>query len=298
MKHAFLIMAHTNYPLVARLLKKLDHENNNIYLHIDAKSTLTEEDKTLLLGSCTKSTVKFTPRYSVNWGAYSQINIEMRMLEFASADQNDYYHFLSGVDFPIKPMAYIHEFFENHKGTEFVHFCSDEFNASQKKRFSYYHFLQEKCGRQHNIYMYIKFGLLLLQKILRVDRTRKFKEYEYKGGSNWVSVTHDFVCYLLGKQDLIKKMFRDSACCDEFFLQTVLYNSPYKEKIYNLSSDDTAVTNLRFIDWERGDKAAGSPYTFKADDFHTLLASENLFCRKVGNATDAQTALLEKLEEL
>ena len=34
MKHAFLIMAHTNYPLVARLLKKLDHENNNIYLHI------------------------------------------------------------------------------------------------------------------------------------------------------------------------------------------------------------------------------------------------------------------------
>ena len=118
MRHAFLIMAHNNYPLVARLLKKLEHEDNDIYIHIDAKSPFTEDDEKLLKGSCEKSEVIFTDRFNVNWGSYSQINNQLCLLERATKGNYDYYHFLSGVDFPIKPMAYIHEFFENHAGKQ------------------------------------------------------------------------------------------------------------------------------------------------------------------------------------
>lgn len=37
-KHAMLIMAHTNWGQLTKLLKLLDDERNDIYLHIDANS--------------------------------------------------------------------------------------------------------------------------------------------------------------------------------------------------------------------------------------------------------------------
>ena len=37
-KHAYLIMAHTQPELLKMLLKKLDDERNDIYLHIDSKA--------------------------------------------------------------------------------------------------------------------------------------------------------------------------------------------------------------------------------------------------------------------
>ena len=35
MKHAFLIIAHNEYPVLEVLLSMLDDERNDIYLHID-----------------------------------------------------------------------------------------------------------------------------------------------------------------------------------------------------------------------------------------------------------------------
>lgn len=298
MKHAFMIMAHTNYGLVSRLLKKLDHPDNTIYMHIDAKSSFSKEDEDLLVSSCQYSPVIMVDRYRVNWGGYSQINIEMRMLEFASRNQHDYYHFLSGVDFPTKSMEYIHTFFEKNAGYEFVHFCDDEFNRQESRRYCFYHFFQEKCGRTNNPYMLARKGLLLAQMILGVDRTKKHKELDFKCGSNWVSITHDFVVYLLSKQEQIKKMFSRSHCCDEVFLQTILYNSPFKEKIFSVSSDESALHNLRSVDWARGDRKLGAPYTYTVSDYEELVNSQNLFCRKITDSTPEGNALIEKLEQL
>ena len=298
MKHAFLIMAHTNYGLVSRLLKKLDHPDNTIYIHIDAKSSFSKEDEALLVSSCQYSEVIMVNRYCVNWGGYSQINIEMRMLEFAASNKHEYYHFLSGVDFPTKSMEYIHTFFEKNAGYEFVHFCSDEFNQKQTRRYCLHHFFQEKCGRTNNLYTIARKGLLVVQALLGVDRTKKYKAIKFKCGSNWVSITHEFVVYLLSKQEQIRKMFSRSHCCDEVFLQTILYNSPFKEKIFSVSDDDSILTNLRSVDWTRGDQKLGSPYTYTVNDYEELINSPNLFCRKVTDSTPEGNALIEKLEQL
>lgn len=39
MKHAFLIIAHNEYPVLEVLLSMLDDERNDIYLHIDKRAT-------------------------------------------------------------------------------------------------------------------------------------------------------------------------------------------------------------------------------------------------------------------
>lgn len=298
MKHAFLIMAHTNYNLLGRLLKKLDHSDNTIYIHIDAKSPFSAEDRDFLVGCCRYSEIVMVDRYHANWGGYSLIDIELRMLECASSGNYDYYHFLSGADFPIKPMEYIHTFFHKNAGYEFVHFCSDDFNQKQSYRYRRFHFFQERCGRTNNIYRFVKRGLLFAQKILGVDRTKKYSNIDFKCGSQWASFTNEFAAYLLSKRKLIQSIFSFSFCCDEVFLQTILYNSPFKNKIFTVSEDEPILPNLRSIDWERSDKTSGSPYTYTIDDYEELVNSKNLFCRKVTDATPEGNALIEKLEQL
>ena len=43
MKHAYLIMAHDKFEQLAMLLQCLDYPDNDIYIHIDKKPTVTGE---------------------------------------------------------------------------------------------------------------------------------------------------------------------------------------------------------------------------------------------------------------
>lgn len=45
MKHAFLIIAHNEYPVLEVLLSMLDDERNDIYLHIDKYRTVSANKK-------------------------------------------------------------------------------------------------------------------------------------------------------------------------------------------------------------------------------------------------------------
>lgn len=70
-------------------------------------------------------------------------------------------------------------------------------------------------------------------------------------------------------------MFNHTFCPDEIFLQTVLWNSPYKNNIYDY--EDEYHSCLRYIDWKRGE-----PYIWKENDFDELINSTNkcFFARK------------------
>ena len=67
----------------------------------------------------------------------------MELLKAAIKGNYDYYHLISGMDLPIKTQKEIHEFFENNKGKEFIHFGTNE---DARKRCQYYWFYQEKLG--------------------------------------------------------------------------------------------------------------------------------------------------------
>lgn len=292
MKHAFLIMAHDNWKILARLIRKLDHIDNDIYLHIDAKAIIGDVSRELQ-DICRFSKIYYIERTNVVWGAYSQINCEMRLFDEASKRKYDYYHLLSGIDFPIKSMKDIHCFFEKNSGFEFIHMCDKEFIEKNDDRHKYYRFLQEKIGRNCDMFLcQIERVLVFVQKVLKVNRDYKFSDVIYLCGSNWCSITHEAVMFLLNKEQQIKTMFKYTRCCDEFFVQTLLFNSNFKEKIYGLQSVvDTNEPNMRSIDWVRG-----NPYTFKVDDYDELMNSNNLFCRKVSDKTKEYEDLITKLE--
>lgn len=78
--------------------------------------------------------------------------------------------------------------------------------------------------------------------------------------------------------------------CDEMFLQTIVYNSSFKDKLYDKDYDDSCLGNQRYIDWKRG-----TPYTFRNEDFEELINSNCLFARKFNEKIDCK--IIDRLSE-
>ena len=282
-KHAYLIMAHNHFGYLKQLLKALDDPRNDIYVHIDKKAEFN--DLELLKEEILYSSVFFIQRRDVKWAAYSGILCEMDLLKEATAGhQYDYYHLLSGADLVLKPQDEIHHFFDQNKGCEFVAFDAEVMDPQYLERIKYYYFFQDVYGRNRkNIFLLALFAiekaLLFVQKLLHINRLRT-ETVTFQKGANWFSITHDFACYVLQQEKWIKKVFRYSLSGDELFLQTILNNSIFRNNLYQTKSLKEN-TNLRLIDWERG-----KPYTWRIEDYDTLIHSDMFFARKVDPETD------------
>ena len=108
-KHAFLIIAHTDWSLLKTLVSLLDYELNDIYIHIDAKVPAKAIPDII----CSKSNLYMLEhRISVAWGDISVVEAEYLLFEIAYNNSHyGYYHLLSGVDLPLKSKGDIYSFF-------------------------------------------------------------------------------------------------------------------------------------------------------------------------------------------
>ena len=120
----------------------------------------------------------------------------------------------------------------------------------------------------NSLFVFCERVLLLLQIIIRVDRTRNL-DWTIKYGSQWVSITDGLVKEILSNKEKIRSIFRYTNCADELFIQTVAHNMGYREKIYHCQANDV-MDNMRLVDMKRGSN--GSPYIFREE----LLCSEHL----------------------
>ena len=156
-------------------------------------------------------------------------------MEFAQSKGNyDYYHLLSGVDLPLKSQDYIHSFFEDNRGKEFVGVTFSANNLSDLDSKTKYYYWGEKYRRPNNIVERICLkisSVVRLQQILHI--CRKFDVRLYKG-PQWFSISDSFLTYVLHNKTLILKRFKNTLCPDEIFLQTDLMNSKFKERIYDI----------------------------------------------------------------
>ena len=282
--HAYCIIAHSEQGLLHTLLRLLDDSLNDIFLLIDAKSSLYGCE----LPALSFSRLYCVPPIKIWWGEYSQIDAEMRLFEYAqSKGRYSYYHLLSGVDMPIKSQKHIHEFFKNHGGAEFVEFWNQHdfrtiiYKRLRKHYFHNYKRVDNRTVRQ-SVVRFAQKQLLSINKRLSRKPTEEWYA-SHKMGPNWVSVTDDFVSYLLSKKKEIKEEYSHSFCADEIFLQSILFKSPFYSNVYRCN-ERTGSTggkevygrNMRLIDWDRGE-----PYTFRSEDIPEIEESDCLFVRKV-----------------
>lgn len=280
-KHAYLIMAHNQPELLQKLILLLDDPRNDLFIHIDKKAKGFEFSRYEKLAK--ESKITWVKRIDVKWGHYSMIRCELLLLKEATKNRYDYYHLLSGVDLPLKTQDYIHEFFEKYQGLEFVDEDESQIQKSYLERIEFYHLW---CNKRGSKYHKLKTANLRLQRKIGINRI-KDKNICFQKGRQWFSITHGLAMEVVKSESWIKKIFKFSLCGDEMFLQTVVLNSKYAEKICN-SHTMPSISDTRYIDWERG-----APYIFREGDYGELKRTSALFARKFD--ADLDHEIVEKL---
>lgn len=292
MKHAYLIITHQYNTILETLIKMIDDERNDIYVHIDKKVRDSYADK--MAAVPTKSEIHFVKRHKVYWGHVSLVKAEFELFQAAYCHGGyNRYHLISGCDLPIKSQSAIRDFFDNHQDEEFISFTKNELPDRVLYKWLFPRHLRGLCpsrtwlGRKINKVQDIATkGFIDVQKRLGL-KNRAFACY--KKGSNWVSLTHNAVKVLLGQKKKCLRAFRFSNCPDEHYKHTVLFNNNYQQKehalrfyqypkrdeILRVHPNACLLDSARFIPWEKG----SLDLTIK--DYEEIINSDAMFCRKV-----------------
>ena len=189
-----------------------------------------------------------------------------------------YYHMMSGQDLPLKSQEYIHHFMdEEHPHCEFVTVNNEgpDYLQDLEYKTRYYHFFVKSLSDTNHTFShywhYCLHGLAIkAQTLLGVKRKYPF---ELKKSLHFASITHEFLSYLLSQKAFIRKTFAHTLCADEIFLQSILWNSPFREKTF--TREDGGPGSMRKIVWVNH-----KAHVWNKDDIGTLFTCPELFALK------------------
>ncbi len=294
-KHAYLILAHKNFGQLKKMIRLLDHPLNDVYVHVDAKAR--DFDPAMFEGITAHSRLTILPeRINVNWGGVSIMRSEIALLKAATSQEHyDYYHLLSGMDFPIKSQEEVHRFFDYNKGKEFINLW--EFKKSTLSRFRYFTVFPEGEGKFRTRIINHIFKGLQMAVGYRINR-----DVDFRFGSQWFSITDNLARYVVDKEAWLEKVFGRTSTCDEIFLPTLVGSSPFRDRLYDptpvKSQKEVNMSNMRFIDWTRGESIR-HPWTFRASDIGLLESVPHLWARKFDESVDPEIIdiLFDKLKK-
>ena len=273
------------HPLIFLVSELIKSPHSIILIHVDQKSEI-KHIRTSLPNS---SQIYFlTERVDVQWGAYTQIEATLKLLNYANQFDYKYFSLLSGDDIPLMPIEHI----EKYLLTSDQEYIGYEPLADPAHRVKYlypaFFFIKEKsivAKMKCKILTFLhKFGLFT-QNIDQLPELYK--------GSQWFILSHQAVQYILDFIENNKNYdlaFRKSLCADEVYFHTILYNSYLNERIYHPEDEqEVAEGGLRYIDWMSG---PDYPKILDESDFDKMKQSGMLFARKV--KSNIALDLLEK----
>lgn len=281
MRVAHLIIVHKNPDQLLRLVKRLQHSNFEVFVHIDRKVSIRHFE--FLKSEADLSFIK--NRVACQWGGNSVlmsiINSVREILD--SGKVYDFINLISGQDYPLMSTEAMITFFRANKQTNFIsfdHTTESEWWQLARARYEKYHLTDLNFRGK-----YILQGLMnsLLPK-------RKLPVYKtlYGGSkSTWWTITGECAEYLVKTLEInkrLKSFIKYSWCTDEFVIATIIMNSHFREKTVN--------DNLRYIDWS---EKKSRPKTLTIDDLNTIKSSNMMFARKFD--VDVDAVILNMLDQ-
>jgi len=274
MKQAVLVTAYTNISHLYTLIDSLSSDYI-FYIHIDKKSDISDRDFEKL--SCKKNVALVSSKYKVNWGSINHLKAILFLLEKSFEDAAiEYFHLITGHDFPIKSSSEITSFLEKSSGKDFFEYNKLPYNKWDNggyDRILYYNLYDCFNGRNGWKNAFIK-KFISLQKALGLKRKfpTDFPDELY-GGSTYWSLSRKSVEYILDftrNNKWYLQRFKYTFCSEEIFFQTLLLNSPLRDKAVN--------DNKRYIVWE--ERNGNFPANLDESDYNNIAASDAFFARK------------------
>ncbi len=233
-KIAYLVFAYKNPRVLERAIKTLASEGCAFFVHIDRKSDIDQF-------SCIRGDNVFfsDKRLLVYWGEFSGVDAILLLIRQALSrpERYDYFVLLSGSDYPLRSGRYIHRFFEENQGSEFISMLKMPSPGLPISRISTVRFTSDKPVRRLAWRALGKLGLA----------ERDYKKYlgglEPYSGITWWSLSRnacEYVLRFMESNPTVERFFRNTFAPEETFFHTILGNSPLRNRIRG---------HLLFEDW-------------------------------------------------
>lgn len=276
MKHGILITAYKKVDHLIRLIESLnDDKDFSFYIHIDKKSKISD-DEILNLRNLNQVAV-VVKKFNVNWGGYNHLKAFLFLAQEAIKDpQITYIHTITGQDFPVKSNREIKSFFDENEGSEYIEsfpFPLEGWPGGGFDRIKYYNYY-DKLNPSSKVQKWLISFLVSIQKVFKMERKIDRVCGKIYGGSTYWSLTRNFLSYVfdfIDRNPWFLKMFEHTFCAEEIFFQTIIMNSPFKNKVINC--------NLRYITWEY--RNGSMPAILDSSDFEKIIDSKAIFARKL-----------------
>jgi hypothetical protein len=280
MKMATLITAYKQPYLLERMLKTMQHEGFDFYIHLDKKANQRDFEYLATL----PNVYFLKKRIDIKWAGYTMIQALLSgMREICSSGIHyDFVNHMSGQCYPIKPACSIYDYFNNNIGKNFLS-CYLQSNDWQKEaayRYQKYHFPDAELRGSNRAASIISF--LLPRRRLPFNLTLYGSDF----GAYW-TITSEAATYILDymeKHPEAERFFKKTWGPDEFLFNTILMNSPHKENVIN--------NNFRYIDWSEG---GSRPKILTKDDYSSLSKSGCFIARKFD--LDVDSAILDAIDK-
>ena len=275
MKHAYLILAHNEPELLSLLVERLDDVRNDIYIHFDRKLSVLPDIKTLHAGLCI-----LKDRVDVRWADVSMLEAEYKLFHAVvdSGCEYSHHHLISGVDLPLKNQDYIHSFFAQHHGKEFVGLHQHPMNSHADRALHYWHPFTRSfrgSGCVFAIKRILRYLVVQTQVLLGIRRNTTIPFHK---GGQWVSITRELIDYLLEQEDRAFTIFSRTFGADEYFVPTLIWDTPFMERLFDATDESRGA--MRYIGW----RADGQLIDFSPQDLPALQQTEYLFARKFSSS--------------
>lgn len=281
MKIAILILCHKNADQINRLISVLEHENIDLFIHVDKKSNIIND-------IIKTEKVFFVPdnqRVDVKWGAFSQVEASLQLLSMAANhDEYDYFWQISGQDFPLRKASDIVSFFKSNE-VNYINLLPSKNNGLQRSNnydkrndiyFSHWMFKKGQLYRLvRRFWVEITGGY---NKTFFFAKRKNITNCNFYFGSSWWCINSTFVNYILDYIENHREYcayFKNTSCPDESFFQTLLMNSQFRNERQDY---------LHYVDWSGG---GNNPKILTMDDLSSLMTSDKLMARKFDDSVDS-----------
>ena len=296
---AFLIIAHSDAPLLKRLCHQL--REHAVFIHIDAKAVDFPVDQ---FNGLTNVTL-VQPRLSVHWADFSMIEATLAMLKMAAATGEVFskYVLLSGACYPVKPLPELAALFASDGDRNYIRFTQIKAGSTLRNLIGRHWRMApliklDGFGKSHPLRKMESLARVVLNK-LSSKRGRHFEDEHGAPayfGSQWWALSDPAVRFLLEKIARDPKLlnpFRSVYAPDEIFFHTLMGNSPFVQQSEGLQEDKSSATN-QYAPLHMIHPSQDRVFGRDSGDFELVRGTEKFFIRKISSKDSG--ALLDRID--